>query len=491
MRSRCSTRISHPVQTSGSFSDPALPSGFAPFNVQNIDGRLFVTYALKGPDGADDVSGAGNGFVDVYTPEGSLVERFASGGPLNSPWGLAVAPTSFGPFGGALLIGNNGDGHINAYTPDNGAYLGPLTDRTGAPIALAGLWGLTVGNDHLAGNAQTLFFTAGIDGEQHGLFGAIQASSAGQMDTAGTLPYDPNSGEDDYPLPPTGGPALRGDLSQAAPTPVLLPINTTLLALAPTLSILPSRAPGMTQPLLPTATTPETPTALLLPVNTTSLALAPTLSIPFDFGHGAQEPITPTVAMSSIGGPALPILLLLPGRPEPLSTPLSSAANVGPSFGRRTEDTSACKAFLDLSPPLNSSARTAGDSHWPEAASSLLGAQTDIEEESEEMSVSLSMTQDRDAEWAGHKVAETSFKVKGARTTAEGVERRSVAEFSSDGVAASRLTTFLAVSFPTRLFQFVVLILGTCLHLTHEQGDEARDDKNVSLESGGENEHFG
>jgi len=227
----------NPVSTNGSFSDPNLPSGFAPFNVQNINGQLFVTYAKKEADGSNDVAGAGNGFIDVFSPSGSLVERLASGGALNSPWGMAVAPQSFGPFGGALLVSNNGDGRISAYDLSSGAYLGQLTDGAGNPLAIDGLWGLTFGNDHLAGNSQTLFFAAGINHEQHGLFGAIQKSQDSQSGTAGTLPYDPNSDNDDYPLPPAQGPAIGSDSGQPAPTAVLLPISNSSFALAPTLSI--------------------------------------------------------------------------------------------------------------------------------------------------------------------------------------------------------------------------------------------------------------
>lgn len=225
------------VTTAGSFSDPNLPAGFAPFNVQNINGQLFVTYAKKDTTGDDDAPGPGNGFIDVFSPSGSLVERLASGGSLDSPWGMAVAPQSFGSLGGALLVGNNGDGHINAYNLTSGAYLGQLTDNTGNPLVLDGLWGLTVGNDHLAGNSQTLFFAAGIDWEQHGLFGAIRNSQAGQSVTAGTLPYDPNSDGDDYPLPPARGPVLGNAIGPTTPIPVLVSANNSSFALTPLLSI--------------------------------------------------------------------------------------------------------------------------------------------------------------------------------------------------------------------------------------------------------------
>src|SRR5205823_1208374 len=111
-----------------------IPDGFAPFNIQNIDDRLFVTYAQRAAGGRDDAAGAGHGFIDVYNTDGSLVKRFASQGALNSPWGLAQAPANFGPFGGALLVGNNGDGRINAYDPGSGAFLGQLVDEHGITL---------------------------------------------------------------------------------------------------------------------------------------------------------------------------------------------------------------------------------------------------------------------------------------------------------------------------------------------------------------------
>src|SRR5260370_6679574 len=123
----------------------------------------------------DEVAVAGHGFIVVYDTTGNLVRRFASQGPLNSPWGLALAPANFGLFGGALLVGNTGDGHINAYNLESGAFLGSLADENGTPLTLPTLWALTFGNGHEGGASDTLFFAAGVDYERHGLFGAIQA----------------------------------------------------------------------------------------------------------------------------------------------------------------------------------------------------------------------------------------------------------------------------------------------------------------------------
>ena len=156
----------------GSFTDPNLPAGYAPFNIQNLDGTLFVTYAVRGANG-DDVSGPGNGIVDAFDTNGNLLRRVASGGALDSPWGLALAPSGFGEFGGALLVGNFGDGLINAFNPATGALLGTLLDATNSPIVNDGLWGLRFGNGGNGGSLNTLYFTAGLNDEADGLFGSL------------------------------------------------------------------------------------------------------------------------------------------------------------------------------------------------------------------------------------------------------------------------------------------------------------------------------
>ena len=166
----------------GSFTDGTVDAGFAPFNVQNIGGWLFVTFAKqRSPDNHDDEAGPGNGFVDIFRPDGHLVRRFASHGMLNSPWGLAVATRSFGKFRDALLVGNFGDGRINAYNPRTGAFLGQLTDPHGVPIQIEGLWALGFGRDSDWGRDEddddvpnnALYFTSGPADESHGLLGVI------------------------------------------------------------------------------------------------------------------------------------------------------------------------------------------------------------------------------------------------------------------------------------------------------------------------------
>jgi uncharacterized protein (TIGR03118 family) len=164
----------------GSFTDPALAADcpfkgqcFAPFGIQNIGGDLYVSFALQNAAHHDDVGGPGNGFVDVFDANGNLIRRFASEGTLNSPWGLARAPDDFGQFSNDVLVGNFGDGRINAFDPTTGAFLGQLQDQNGHPIAINGLWGLAFGNGGLAGDANTLFFAAGLNDEADGLFGSI------------------------------------------------------------------------------------------------------------------------------------------------------------------------------------------------------------------------------------------------------------------------------------------------------------------------------
>jgi uncharacterized protein (TIGR03118 family) len=166
----------NPVTLAGSFNDPGIPAGFAPFNIQNLDGTtLYVTYAMQKPDKHDDQAGPGFGFVDAYDLDGHLLRRVASGGALNSPWGLAIAPASFGNFHDNLLVGNFGDGRINAFNLRTGAFRGQLKSETSAPIDIPGLWGLRFGNGSFGASPNTLYFAAGINDERDGLFGSIVA----------------------------------------------------------------------------------------------------------------------------------------------------------------------------------------------------------------------------------------------------------------------------------------------------------------------------
>ncbi len=161
----------------GSFQDPNIPKGYAPFDIQNLGGQLYVTYAKQNAEKHDDVAGPGHGFIDVFNTNGVLQKRLVSHTDLNSPWGLALAPSDFGQFSNDLLVGNFGSGRIDAFDPNSGAFLGQLTDILGHPITIGGLWALKFGDGGQSGPKDTLFFSAGIGDESHGLFGSLQAVS--------------------------------------------------------------------------------------------------------------------------------------------------------------------------------------------------------------------------------------------------------------------------------------------------------------------------
>jgi uncharacterized protein (TIGR03118 family) len=148
--------------------------GYAPFGAQVLGGHVFVTYALQDADKEDDVGGAGHGYVDEFNLDGTLVRQLASeGGPVDSPWGLDIAPSSFGQFAGDLLVGNFGDGTISAFDLTSGAFKGKLLGTDGNPIVLGDLWGLLNGNGGRGGDPGKVYFTAGVSDEAHGLFGAL------------------------------------------------------------------------------------------------------------------------------------------------------------------------------------------------------------------------------------------------------------------------------------------------------------------------------
>jgi uncharacterized protein (TIGR03118 family) len=155
----------------GSFTDPSLPPGYAPFNVQVLGDKVYVTFAMRG-GGIDEVDGPGLGFVDVFSTTGRKLTTLVSGGPLNAPWGLAIAPKDFGQFKGALLVGNFGDGSINAFDPQTGKFLGQLTAKGNRQMTIDGLWALRTGPDG------TIVFSSGPDGESHGLVGVIAPANA-------------------------------------------------------------------------------------------------------------------------------------------------------------------------------------------------------------------------------------------------------------------------------------------------------------------------
>jgi uncharacterized protein (TIGR03118 family) len=155
------------------FTDPTIPAGFAPFGIHNLGGKLFVTFAKQGPGKDDDAARSGNGFVDVFAPNGDLLQRLVNGGKLDSPWAVTLAPPTFGAFGGDILVGNFGNGRIHAYDPTTGAFQGTLSRPDGGPVAIDGLWGLRFAPATPGAGPNSLFFTAGLNHEADGLFGTL------------------------------------------------------------------------------------------------------------------------------------------------------------------------------------------------------------------------------------------------------------------------------------------------------------------------------
>ncbi|WNC94758.1 TIGR03118 family protein [Paraburkholderia sp. FT54] len=149
------------VQLAGSFSDPSLPAGLSPFGIAAIGGTVYVAYAVLGPDGHTQMNGPGNGVVDAFDSAGNFVKRIATGNTLNSPWGLALAPANFGAASNDLLVGNFGDGTIDAFNPSSGAFVGALTQSDGTVFKQPGIWGISFGNNVDSQPLNTLFFAAG------------------------------------------------------------------------------------------------------------------------------------------------------------------------------------------------------------------------------------------------------------------------------------------------------------------------------------------
>ena len=178
-------------QLTNTFTDPTVPAGYAPFNVQVLNNKLYVTFALQDAAKHDDVAGLGNGFVDQFNLDGTGMVRVASGATLDSPWGLAIAPSSFGSLSGDLLVGNFGNGAIGAFNLATDSFVSELLDQTGQPLEIGDLWAITPGNGGSAGSTQVLYFTAGVANESDGLFGEITVpepvSSTLLLVGAGTL----------------------------------------------------------------------------------------------------------------------------------------------------------------------------------------------------------------------------------------------------------------------------------------------------------------
>jgi uncharacterized protein (TIGR03118 family) len=181
----------HRVTLAGNFTDPNLPAGYAPFNIATIGNRLLVSYALEDANKQNDVPGVAHGIVDAFDFNGNFQNTLIAGGPqhptgkLNSPWGMALAPSGFGDVSGELLVANSGDGRINAFDPNTGAYQGTLGNPSGSPLVINGLHGLSFGNGLTAGDGSSLFFTAIGSGGQHGLLGEIVSAQNSQFPALG------------------------------------------------------------------------------------------------------------------------------------------------------------------------------------------------------------------------------------------------------------------------------------------------------------------
>jgi uncharacterized protein (TIGR03118 family) len=198
----------------GTFHDPSLPAGFAPFGIQALNGNLYVTFALQDSSKHDEVDGAGLGFVDVFSPAGVLLQKIGGTTPqpeLNAPWGLVMAPANFGKFSNDLLVGNFGDSHVSAFDA-SGNFVGQLSDAQGNPLVLLGgfqgtdtkgLWGLRFGNGSGSGSTSTLYFTAGVNDETDGLLGSVTATSFSTASAPSIASVTPGGGHG--PGGPNGG----------------------------------------------------------------------------------------------------------------------------------------------------------------------------------------------------------------------------------------------------------------------------------------------
>jgi uncharacterized protein (TIGR03118 family) len=167
-------RTFHFATLDGSFSDPNIPNSYSIFNIQNLGGKLYVTYAQQNHKQPDEETDRGSGFVDVFDTSGHLLQRLIKGNHLKAPWGMALAPANFGAFSNALIVGNFGDGQLHAFDPASGKYLGEMKGENGKPVVIDGLWGITFGNGGSGGDRTALYFASGPDDETHGLFGSLR-----------------------------------------------------------------------------------------------------------------------------------------------------------------------------------------------------------------------------------------------------------------------------------------------------------------------------
>jgi uncharacterized protein (TIGR03118 family) len=264
----------HPTTLAGTFHDASIPAGFAPFGIVNIKGQLFITYALQDSKKINDQPGPGNGFVRVFDTAGHLIttKPMLSHGALNSPWGVAVAPSNFGAFSNDLLVGNLGDGTIHAYNPTSGALLGELDDLGGQPIVIGGLWDLVFGDGSAGKPTNTLFFSAGIDGQNDGLFGSLVTGPAAPTPTPTRKPTPTPSRKPTRTA--TRKPTPTPTRKLVTPTPTRKPTRTATRRPTPTATRKPT--PTSSRNPTPTATRKPTPTSSRKPTPTASRKPTPT-----------------------------------------------------------------------------------------------------------------------------------------------------------------------------------------------------------------------
>ena len=234
-----------PVTLAGSFSDLSVPAGFAPFNIWNLNGSLYVTWAKQDAAKFLDVAGAGNGYVSIFDQNGNLLIHLVSGAPLNSPWGVAIAPAVWGAFGGAVLVGNFGDGKINAFDPGLGTLMGSLQDNTGSPISIAGLWAIVFGNGGNGGDTKTLYYTAGQpDGS------SVARGQLGSLAPPAAIQAIVNAASQ-IPLPVAPGEIAEIDGQTVGPSPALAaPIPPAAAGLGTTLGGTTVTVNGISAPVL-------------------------------------------------------------------------------------------------------------------------------------------------------------------------------------------------------------------------------------------------
>gem|GEM_PF-5726159 len=316
-------------QQVNSFTDPKVPAGFAPFNVQVLDNNLFVTFAKQDSAKHDDVAGSGNGFVDEFDLNGNLMQRVASGGPLDSPWGLAIAPSGFGQFANDLLVGNFGDGTIDAYNLKNDQFVGKLLDANGSPITIGDLWSLVPGS---GSNAQKIYFTSGVQNEAHGLFGFLTATPGSSQSVQSMPSTLSNSTNPTVSGVLNGAHGLLGSLvTSLQSSQSVRSLLNSLTGTQPNTTSTPMAAVSGSQP---STTSSSSPTTAMTATQPTTTMTTMSSSQPSTTGSPspmtamtATQPNTMMTAMSTMSGSQSSIL----GSSNPTMTTAMSSA-LGPSL---------------------------------------------------------------------------------------------------------------------------------------------------------------